>query len=107
MTALIALKDGPWSLARLTDELACRLAVFDHYYEQVRTLMYRIPVCEPAPAFIITLTDLTERIRAELEASTRRGRYEVLREAAGRIFENVDYAYFHLSVKRRLVVELR
>jgi hypothetical protein len=107
MTAIIALKDGPWSLARLTDEVALRLAVLDHYYAQVRALMYRIPVCEPTPPFIISLTDLTERIRAELEASKRIARLEVLREAVGRIFENVDYSYFHASVKKRLVVELR
>jgi hypothetical protein len=107
MTAVIALRDGPWSLERLKDELTYRLEFFDHYYAQARGLMYKIPVYEPAPAFIITLSDLTERIRAELEASKRITRLEVLREAVGRLFENIDYNYFHLSVKKRLIVELR
>jgi hypothetical protein len=107
MTAIIALRDGPWSLERLKDELASRLTVFDQYYEQVKALMYKIPVADPAPAFIISLSDLSGRIRTELEATTKKGRYEVLREAAGRLFENIDYNYFHLSVKKRLIVELR
>jgi hypothetical protein len=81
--------------------------MFDHYYDQAGFLLHRIPVYEPVPAFIISLADLTDRIRLELEASSKRGRREVLREAVGRLFENIDYNYFHLSVKSRLVVELR
>jgi hypothetical protein len=107
LTAIIALRDGPWSLERLKDELGSRLAVDEHYYQQVKDLIYKIPVCEPVPAFIVSVSDLSERIRTELEVSTKKGRYEVLRESVGRLFENIDYNYFHLSVKKRLIVELR
>jgi hypothetical protein len=107
MTAVIALRDGPWTLARLTDELFYRLAVFEHYYEQANRLMHRIPLYEPVPSFVISLTDLSQRLRSELEECKKSTRGLVLIGAVGKLFENIDYNYFHYSVKSRLVVELR
>lgn len=106
LTAIIALNQTIWSLERLTDEIFYNLAFYDHYYEQARELMKKIPVRNPPPAFTIKLSELFDRIVVELEASTRRGRQYTLTQAVGRVFENVDYNYYHLSIKRQLSVEL-
>lgn len=106
MTALAALNESTWTLERLSDELFYQLAFYDHYYRQANELIHKIPICEPAPPFVIMLSDLSPRIKAELEGCKHKGRYYVLRKAAGRVFENIDYNYFHLSVKSRLIVEL-
>lgn len=107
MTAIIALNQYVWTLERLVDELFYNLAFYDHYYEQASLLLHWIAVYEPAPPFVIKLSDISPRIRAELEACKRPGRLYVLRHAAGRIFENIDYNYYHLNVKARLTVRLQ
>jgi hypothetical protein len=106
MTALIFLNNAAWTLEYLKDALFWNLAFYPKYYEQAESLLYRIPVKVPPPSFKISLADLWDRVVVELENCTRRGRQYVLLGATERIFENVDHNYYHLSVKRKLVVEL-
>jgi hypothetical protein len=107
MTALTCLRtDDVWSLEHLVDELASQLAIYDDYYNQARSLIYKIPIADPPQTFKIKLSHLSDRINKELYQCKKRGLTYVLKEAAGRVFENVDYKYFHQSVKHRLDVEL-
>ena len=78
------------------------------YYRQARELIYRIPVWKPSPAFIIYISDLTPELKAQIEqliTSPDNLRY-VLTQAVGRIFENLDFEYYHLSIARNLRVRL-
>lgn len=78
------------------------------YYRQARELIYRIPVWKPSPAFTIYISDLTPQLKtqiAQLITSPDNLRY-VLTQAAGRIFENLDFEYYHMSIARNLRVRL-
>lgn len=68
MTALLALKDGPWTLERTVDEIFYNLAFYDalKYYEQARQLKFKIPVTNPSIPFKISLADLSDRVVVEL-----------------------------------------
>jgi hypothetical protein len=100
----------------LVDELTLHLAAIDEmhgendrrrkYYAQAQGLMYRIPVSRPTPAFVINLSDLTPRLLQELENCKKPTLEYVIKSAVSRLFENLDYNYFHLSVARSLVVRL-
>jgi hypothetical protein len=37
------------------------------YYRQAKYLIFRIPVYRPTPSFIVNLTDLSDKIKSELE----------------------------------------
>jgi len=98
----------PFTIEKLVDELYLCLAKIKSYDKQACDLIYRIPVYTPTPAFEIKISDLSEQVKNELNA-----RWEckdeidyILKEAAGRIFANVDERYFLLSVKKNLLVEL-
>ena len=108
MTAIIALRnnDDIWTYECLKDILFNTLTFYDDYYIQARSLMYIIPVANPPPAFKIRISHLSQRIVEEFKKCNKRSRADVLTEAAGRIFENLDHEYFHQSVKRKLRVEL-
>lgn len=79
------------------------------YYRRARELMKWLPVIKlPSNEYVINLSDLTPRIREELESVSKTPitlRY-VLTQAVGRIFENLDFDYYHLSVARNLRVRL-
>jgi hypothetical protein len=68
------------------------------YYSQARRLM--------KPQFIINISDLTPKIKSEIASisHTPTTLQYVLTQAAGRIFENLDFDYYHLSVARSLKV---
>jgi|SRR5215204_415128 len=72
------------------------------YEEQVRYKMYRIPVFTPPPIFVIYLKHLDERLKKELANLDRETKDFVMKEAIGRIFEQVDRRFFLLSVKSLL-----
>jgi len=64
-----------------------------------------IPIRRPPPIFIISILDLPDRIINEFKAVTDvKIRTYVLSQAVGRIFENLDFNYYHLSVARNLCV---
>jgi hypothetical protein len=76
------------------------------YYRQARDLFKWIPIAKPSPAFIIYISDLTPQLKAQIEqliTSPDNLRY-ILTQAVGRIFENLDFEYYHLSIARNLHV---
>jgi hypothetical protein len=90
------------------EELYLCLIKLRSYEKQAYDLMYRIPVYKPIPFFEIKISDLNEQIKKELDD---RWNYKkeidyILKEAVGRIFRNINEAYFFLSVKRLLRVRL-
>jgi hypothetical protein len=74
------------------------------YYNQAFDLL-RIGAFKPVPFFIINLSDLTERLRKELSDLDKQTRQYVLKQAVGRIFEDVDFDLFHNSISRVLKVK--
>jgi hypothetical protein len=81
------------------------------YYRQARDLMMLIPIAKPIPPFMIYISDLTLNVKAELDelalSSSPDDVSYILRQAAGRIFENLDFNYYHLSIARSLKVRLQ
>jgi len=109
----------PWTMECTVDKLTVRLAEVKEivnnkdkeihvrkYYRQARDLFKWIPIAKPSPAFIIYISDLTPQLKAQIEqliTSPDNLRY-VLTQAVGRIFENLDFEYYHLSIARNLHV---
>ena len=63
------------------------------YYRQARDLMKWIPIAKPIPPFIIYISDLTLQVKKELEELATTAPDDLsymLRQAAGRIFENLN-----------------
>jgi hypothetical protein len=69
------------------------------YEEQARYRMYRIPVLHPPPAFVVYLKHLDDRLKKELANLDRETKDFVMKDAIGRICEQVDKRFFLLSVK--------
>jgi hypothetical protein len=95
-----------WTLEKLVDELFLNLARKVKYHNQANDLMYRIPVSKPGPKFVINQSDLDPRVIKELQGCTDRGFQYALRQAVGRVFENIDFEYYQLSVARFLKVRI-
>jgi len=77
------------------------------YYKQARDLFKWIPIAKPSPAFIIYISDLTPELKAQIEhlrATTPENLSYVISQAVARIFENLDFEYYHLSIARNLRV---
>jgi hypothetical protein len=101
-------RGGQLSIEATVDELALCLMKIHHYEKQANELMYRIPIYRPTPFFEIKISDLNEQVKKELDD---RWDYKkeidyIVKEAVGRIFSNINEAYFFLSVKRLLRVRL-
>ncbi len=78
------------------------------YYRQARELFRWIPIAKPSPAFVIYVSDLTPQLVAQLEdliTAPDNLRY-VLTQAVARIFENLDFDRFHMSVASNLRLRL-
>ena len=69
------------------------------YEEQAKYKMYRIPVFRPPPVFVVYLKHLEDRLKQELSDLDRKTRDFVMKEAIGRIFEQIDSRFYLLSVK--------
>ncbi len=104
-----------WTTSRLIDETYLELmrAVRIHgtssvkkYQDQAKYLMYKIPVYRPSPSFNVNVIDLTPKLRQELESLDDESLDSVMKEAIGRVFENINERYFLLSVKKLLKWEL-
>jgi hypothetical protein len=108
-----------WAEECLIDELFLQLAgtkeIVKHngrrvnvykYYNQAFRLLRWIPIAKPTPEFIVNMPDLTTRIIAELKALEKDGSQYVLKQAVGRIFENINFRQYHLSIARNLEVVL-
>lgn len=69
------------------------------YEEQARYKMYRVPVFLPPPIFVVYLKHLDDRLKKELANLDRESKDFVMREAIGRICEQINKQFFLLSVK--------
>ncbi len=68
--------------------------------------MLKIGVFRPVPSYTIHLSDLTPKIIRELYQLDVQDRGYVLKQAVGRIFEDVNSDIYHYSVFRVLKVQL-
>ena len=110
-----------WTIECLVDKLSLNLCsirqtiindngiaiTIRKYYAQARELMKWIPIARlPSNEFVINISDISPEIVKEIEsvASNHKTLQYVLTQAAGRIFENLDFEYYHLSVARNLRV---
>jgi hypothetical protein len=103
--------DEPWTTNRLTEELylnlmGVRKGPIRKYQEHAENLMYRIPVYKPTPTFYVELVDLSYKIKQELHGLNDKSLDRVMKEAIGKIFENINERYFLLSVKKLLRWEI-
>jgi invasion protein IalB len=84
-----------------------RAVTIRKYYALARNLMRWIPIARlPSNEFVINISDIRPAVRKEIESVANKHktlRY-ILTQAVGRIFENLDFEYYHLSVARNLRV---
>ena len=78
------------------------------YYNRAYHFL-KIGAFKPAPNFVVNLSDLskTSRLIKELEELDIADRAYVLRQAVGRIFEDVNFELYHDSISKVLKVELQ
>jgi hypothetical protein len=88
--------------------LETKMLTVHKYYQQAKDLAKWIPIARPIPEFVINAKDLSPEVIEELES-----RLDdiptltyILKQAVGRIFENLDHSYFHLSIARNLRVRI-
>jgi hypothetical protein len=77
------------------------------YYHQARNLMKWIPITKPSREFIIYTSDLVPKLKQELvNIASNQINFDTLNyvvtQSIARIFENLDFEYYHLSVARCL-----
>jgi hypothetical protein len=110
--------DDYWTKGYLIDTLKKELAlkkkltingktIFDcrKYYDQAHHLL-KIACFRPVPSFPIYLCDLNPKIIKELYHLDVHDREYVLKQAVGRIFEDVNSDIYHNSVSSVLRVQL-
>jgi hypothetical protein len=76
------------------------------YYHQALRLWRWIPITKPIPIYIVNLADLTPRTAIELKTLDKLEGNYLMKNAVGRIFENIDYRSYHMNIARRLKVRL-
>ena len=81
-------------------------ATINKYHNQALRLRKWIPITKPAPEFVINISDLTPRILAELKTLDKCSYNYVTKQAVARIFEEIDFRRYHLSIGRKLKVRL-
>ena len=108
-----------WTIAHLTDELFLQIAkkreiinyngkkiTIYKYYHQALQMWKWIPISKPKAEFIINISDLTPRIYCELKSLEKQTAQYVLKEAVKRIFENIDFKFYHEHIEDNLEVVL-
>lgn len=110
-----------WTKNYLVDHLKQHLATFEvaitpsddkrvydnrRYYQQAHESLI-VGVLKPAPPFVIYLSDLSPKIIRELYGLDRESRKYVLKQAVGRIFEDVNSGLYHSSISKVLEVKLK
>jgi 16S rRNA G966 N2-methylase RsmD len=75
------------------------------YYNQAHSLL-KIGALRPVPSFLISVSDLYPELLKELRVLDKRDRNFVLKQAVGRIFEDINSKMYHESVSRVLEVKL-
>jgi hypothetical protein len=78
------------------------------YVRRAIELMKWIPLTKPVPEFIINVNDLTPKIKNEIGSliDSHKTLQYVLTQAVGRIFENLDFEYYHISIAKNLRVKI-
>lgn len=76
-----------------------------HYVNQAFHY-FKIGILSPIPEFLISLSDLSPKLIKELTALDKRTRDFVLKQAVGRIFEDINAKLYHNSISRVLNVRL-
>jgi len=114
-------EEDKWATECLVDEVFLNLAAIKEiitieeksrsirikkYYRQARELMKWIPIARPSSEFVVYIGDLTPKVRKEIESiiSYPKTLQYVITQAVGRIFENLDFEYYHFSIARNLRV---
>ena len=105
-----------WTSAYLEDRLKQHLATIEtkdeawydnrKYYNRAHDLL-KIGAFRPVPSFIVSLSDLSPRLVKELHSLDARDREFVLKQAVGRIFEDINPELYHNSISRVLRVKLQ
>lgn len=93
----------------VTNEQNDKMVTVRKYYHQALELSKGIPISKPTPSFTISISDLTPQVRNELvntAASHPDALNHILKQAVGRLFENLDFERYHLSIARNLKVRL-
>jgi len=119
----VSVNEEEWTTAKLIDETflgLMRVNVYissgsgelievRKYTQRAKKLFWPIAAGKPTPEFTIEESDLTDKLRKELEldkTALNEWRQYVLKEAVGRIFEELSYDFYHLSVVKHLRVRL-
>jgi len=109
-----------WTLSCLEDKLFLHLAgikktvisekgeavIVRKYYQEALRIWKWLLVAKPVPKFQLSWYDLSPRLQLELTSMDRTGAEKVIRLAVGRIFENIDFDEYHLTIARYLAVEI-
>lgn len=109
-----------WTIAHLTDELFLQIAktkeiinyngkkiTIYKYYHQALRMWNWIPISKPKAKFIINNSDLTPRIYCELKSLDKHSAHYVLKDSVKRIFENIDFKFYHEHREDNLEVYLK
>ena len=105
--------DDKWTLECLKDKLYCQLMSIKNnggeskYENQARDLLYRIGIYHPTPSFIIYYSDLSPRLKKELESLSDIDLNIVLYDVISWILESINKEYFLLGVKRYGLLQWR
>jgi hypothetical protein len=75
------------------------------YYDQAYQMQI-IGALKPTPFFRVHLSDLTPKLIKEISELDNQTRGYVLRQAVGRIFEDLNPKLYHDSISKVLVVKL-
>ena len=76
------------------------------YYNQALRMWKWIPNSKPKAKFVVNISDLTPRIYCELKNLDRYAAQYVLKESVRRIFENIDFKFYHEHIEDNLEVVL-
>ncbi len=76
------------------------------YYNQALRMWNWIPISKPKAIFVINISDLTPRIYCELKSLDKHTAQYVLKESVRRIFENIDFKFYHKHIEDNLEVVL-
>lgn len=127
MTVIIDDSDStPWKDSYLIDRLKQHLSTIERpmtdddiedyknnrffdarkYYDQAhKSLIFG--ALKPVPRFLVHLSDLSKKLINELCELDKESREYVIKQAVGRIFEDINCDLYHDSISKVLKVELR
>jgi hypothetical protein len=92
-------------VSRLVDELALQL--IRTHRKQAQELIYKIPLFNPTPVFLVHLSEIRDdKIKNELANLDSLARKQVLNDSIGLVFESVNEQYYNLSVRKLLQWEI-